>query len=60
MITHRYIYPMKIVSVTLTETDRQIKTDLGQGVIVTFSIPIADADVKSMKLVLEVSEDAKS
>ncbi len=59
MTIHRYIYPMKILSVDLTETERHIKTDLGQGVIVTFAIPKTDAGVKGMKLVLEVDENAK-
>ncbi len=60
MTIHRYIYPMKIISVVVTDTERQIKTDLGQGVVVTFGIPLTDADLKGMKLVLEVSEDAKT
>lgn len=60
MTIHRYIYPMKILSVDLTDTERHIKTDLGQGVIVTFAIPKTEAGIAGMKLVLEVSEDAKS
>ncbi len=60
MTIHRYIYPMKILSVNLSDTERHIKTDLGQGVVVTFAIPKTDADLKGMKLVLEVSEDAKN
>ena len=60
MTIHRYIYPMKIISVVVIDTERQIKTDLGQGVVVTFGIPLTDAELKGMKLVLEVTEDAKS
>lgn len=58
---HRHIYPMKVLSVTLIGTERHIRTELGQGVVVTFAIPADNgAEVKGMKLVLEVTDDAKS
>lgn len=61
MTVHRYIYPMKILSIDLTDAERHIKTELGHGVVVTFAVPLIEgAEVKGMKLVLEVSDDAKS
>ncbi len=59
MITHRYIYPMRLVSVEVKDEVRHVRVEVGLGVVLTLEVP-GTAEMKNARLILEVSEDAKS